>query len=134
MLIRDGDVLLLQRSDDDEIGPGRWQCPAGMQEPCESIGTTLTREVSEETGLTVTRRQVLGTTVTAFHWDGTSFELEQHDFLITTEHTDVVLSSEHQAMAWVELGVACERDDLSPPVRTALDRAASALEADGEAV
>ncbi len=49
-----GEILLLQRHD------GEWDLPGGHMEPGESLEETATRELFEETGLTVDTLELLG--------------------------------------------------------------------------
>ena len=56
IIIQDGKLLLLKQDTDN----GRsWSLPGGKQEPHESVGEALVREVKEETGLDVTPDRLL---------------------------------------------------------------------------
>ena len=132
VIVRDGRVLLIQRSDAEELGPGQWQCPAGTQEAGETIEETLAREVREETGFVVTDRRPLGETATVLPRDGARHEWTQHDFLVAALGDAVTLSHEHQAFEWSPLDEAAGRVDLSPQVRVALERAIEAIRAGGD--
>lgn len=62
---KDGDILLLRRSDDKKSNPGGWELPGGKMEQADlrgmagitrrALDTTLRREVFEETGLVARR-------------------------------------------------------------------------------
>lgn len=53
-VVRDnGDILLIQRSEDSEYHPGAWECPGGKVDSYEDLTSALEREVLEETGLAV---------------------------------------------------------------------------------
>jgi 8-oxo-dGTP pyrophosphatase MutT (NUDIX family) len=54
-VLRDGKVLLTQRSDN-----GNWSMPGGGQDPGESLSMTAVRETIEETGITVRPIDVVG--------------------------------------------------------------------------
>jgi len=51
ILIRDGKILLEKRK--NEPDKGKWSVPGGLVELGESLEQAVTREVKEETGLTV---------------------------------------------------------------------------------
>ena len=46
-------LLLVRKSSGDPHNPGRWEVPGGRMEFGEDVDEHLTREVEEETGLTV---------------------------------------------------------------------------------
>jgi 8-oxo-dGTP diphosphatase len=97
---REGKVLLLKRSPDDEINPGKWDLPGGKPDPGETFDRALRREVSEETGMHVALTHVAG-----------AGELELPDrriaYLILAcdaDSEDVGLSSEHDEYGWFAPG------------------------------
>jgi len=109
--IRDGQgrILLLKRSDDDTINPGKWDLPGGKIDEGETFDQALVREVSEEAGLAVTLCHVAG-----------AGELEMPDkriayliFLCDAESHDVVISPEHSAYCWID-PVKAAGFDLAP--------------------
>ena len=51
----EGRIVLLRRSDN-----GRWALPGGVMDIGESIAQTIAREVSEETGLDVEPKRIVG--------------------------------------------------------------------------
>ncbi|MGW9497461.1 NUDIX hydrolase [Streptomyces prasinus] len=59
VVVRDGDVLLVCRRDDDAAGI-RWQFPAGVIKPGGRAETTTVRETLDETGVHCAVRQHLG--------------------------------------------------------------------------
>ncbi len=101
-LIRNGEgkVLLLKRSLDDEINPGKWDLPGGKPDPGETFERALRREVYEETGMHVALAHVAG-----------AGESELPDkriaYLILACDADtggVRLSPEHSEYAWLAPG------------------------------
>jgi mutator protein MutT len=56
---RDGAYLLLRRNEEPYLG--EWDLPGGFVEMGESPGEAVVREVLEETGLTVTPTEMIGT-------------------------------------------------------------------------
>ena len=102
-----GRCLLIRRSMSSKGSPGKWDLPGGKIDPGEAFETALAREVSEETGLTITIRRVLGAT-----------ESEAPDkkvvYLVmgaTVSPGKVKLSSEHDAHVWASVS-EIEKGDL----------------------
>lgn len=93
-----GRVLLLHRPADDYLG-GLWELPSGGVEDGESLIEALRREVTEETGLTVTGvDRYLG------HFDylsGSGRKTRQFNFTVSATWTDVSLT-EHDAYEWAD--------------------------------
>lgn len=52
-ILREGKVLLVRKTPDAPVHPGKWEVPGGRLEPGEDLTAHLCREVREETGLTV---------------------------------------------------------------------------------
>ena len=91
---RDGVYLLLRRNEEPYLG--EWDLPGGFVEMGESPSDAVVREVLEETGLTVTPMEVIGTFTSEYgdtgkhtidiaylcRLDGGDFELDR------TEKTD----------------------------------------------
>ncbi len=53
IVIRDGEVLIARRPDDDRHLAGYWEFPGGKVEPGETIETALHRELAEELAIQV---------------------------------------------------------------------------------
>jgi len=103
-LIRDGvgRVLLLKRAVDDPINPGKWDLPGGALDPGETFDRALRREAREETGMLVTLRHVAG----AGELDLPTKRIAYLVMACDADRTEVSLSPEHEAYAWVEPGEA----------------------------
>lgn len=52
-IIQDRHLLLIRKSPDAPVWPGKWEVPGGRMEPGETPETHLNREVFEEVGITV---------------------------------------------------------------------------------
>lgn len=59
VIVSEAKMLIVKRSAEDEIGAGTWEFPGGKIEFEEAIEAALIREVSEETGLSVTVDRLL---------------------------------------------------------------------------
>jgi 8-oxo-dGTP diphosphatase len=95
----EGRCLLLRRSAANAHFVGCWEWPGGKLDPGEDFVVGLQREVREEAGFEVELTQLAG---------ATQFEMPQcHVILLCLEArphgTEVRLSEEHDAFAWVAL-------------------------------
>ena len=103
-IVRSGKVLILQRGKEEESYPNIWELPSGRKEPLESSEAALLREIKEESGLDV--RIICPFSVF-------NYQIEKEDEIcdstqisfivvpIVDGEAHVVLSSEHQAFAWI---------------------------------
>lgn len=94
------DVLIVQRADDEDTYPGKWQTPGGKVDLGEAPDDALAREYYEETGLRVEAQNPLSV---RHYWTP-----QRHNILIAYEVTlaegsyeEVELNEEHQDYAWV---------------------------------
>jgi len=97
----DNQVLVVRRSKQDEFLPGAWEFPGGGTEYGETPQEGLIREIDEECHLTVT----VGKPITTGTYYMNTIQRVEIVFACFTEKHDpkVVLSSEHDAFAWVSL-------------------------------
>jgi 8-oxo-dGTP diphosphatase len=93
-----GRCLLLKRSMSSKGNPGKWEPPGGKVDAGEDIEHGLLREVSEETGLTISLRRVLGAA------ESESPEKRVAYLILEgyVESGQVRLSSEHDDFLWVD--------------------------------
>ena len=96
--------MLLRRSASDALRPGAWDFPGGGIEPGEGIADGLSREVREETGLSVAAAKLtLVYAATAVR--------EQADESITrllfvahlSADAPIILSFEHDSFKWADI-------------------------------
>jgi 8-oxo-dGTP diphosphatase len=131
VVVREGLVLLVQRSADEEIAPNVWQCPGGTLEDGETPERTLRRELAEETGLAVSRAVLVASRRRVLESDRGPQLWEQHEYLVEVGPGEVRLSAEHQASAWVPIDEAEAFDGLSPFARRAIGLARRTLDGTG---
>ncbi|WP_421378919.1 NUDIX hydrolase [Bacillus salacetis] len=98
LVLKNGQVLIVQRSMDDEVGGGTWECPGGKIDFGEDLETALMREIKEETGLNVTVEKLLY--AVSFNTDP-SRQVVLLTYLCESKSTNVVLSDEHSSYRWV---------------------------------
>jgi len=100
---KEGKVLILQRSKDEDIFPGIWELPSGKREFFEDSQSSLTREIKEEAGLSKIK------IIMPFYVFEYKVEKQEEirdttqiNFLVKLlEDEEVKLSKEHQNFAWI---------------------------------
>ncbi len=98
VIINEGRVLIVKRSEDDEVGGGTWECVGGKIDFGEGLEDALVREIKEEVGLDVNVKQILY--ATTFKTNPTR-QVVILTYLCTSSNHEVVLSSEHSDYRWV---------------------------------
>lgn len=108
ILIKDGKILLLQRSQDVSTYKGRWGGITGFIEPGESPIQTAMKEINEETKISmenIVLKQRLETISFVDLYNGQKYEWVVHPFvfLLITE-VKIQLDWEHVGYQWIEPG------------------------------
>lgn len=97
VIVYEGKVLIVQRSKDDDIGGGTWECVGGKIEFGEDLETALLREIKEEVGLSVTIEKILY--ATTFKTDPTR-QVVILTYLCSSNSNEATLSKEHSNYKW----------------------------------
>ncbi|WP_108669108.1 NUDIX hydrolase [Peribacillus acanthi] len=109
VIITSGKVLILKRSEEEEISPGTWELPGGKMDFGEQLESALVREIREETSLYVTVEKLLY--VSTFTTNPCR-QVVIISYLCRSKHKDVVLSFEHCDYKWASKS---ELSELLPP-------------------
>lgn len=105
-ILKDNDELLVvKRSEDDELYPGAWEFPGGHLEEGETLKEGLKRELFEEIGLDIDFNPII-----THYFDEIkekNNEITHNielDFIIEVDKTKIIvnLSSEHTNYKWVK--------------------------------
>lgn len=107
--VRDGRVLLLQRSQHERFLPGVWGIPAGKACHGEPLEDAVLRELEEEAGLKGTLGTFAGSTWFLSRKDGRPLQNVQVNFLVNCDHGTVRLDRSSAAHRWID---ATELADL----------------------
>jgi len=100
VIVREGKVLMLLRSDACRNNRGLWTIPGGMVELSEGLEDAVRREVREETGLRVTHAGFLCVSDRVFddeHWVSILYRCETEGEPSNTE------PEKHRQIAWQDL-------------------------------
>lgn len=98
----DGNILILQRNDNEEIYPGLWELPSGKKEAFETSEQCLIREIKEETGLEIEILEPISVFDYQSEKEASIKFSTQINFLVRqTDQSEVELSEEHQNSAWI---------------------------------
>jgi 8-oxo-dGTP pyrophosphatase MutT (NUDIX family) len=102
VLSPDGQVLMLQRSQDDKRRSGTWDFPGGGVERNESFEKGAVRELYEETGIRANTNQLKLLYAETEFYKPQRVNITRMLFLLQLkrEH-DITLSFEHESSKWV---------------------------------
>lgn len=106
----EGKLLIIQRNKDEDIYPEMWELPSGKREFLESSTNALVREAKEEVGLDIKVAQPFSVFEYQIEKPDQLRDSTQINFIVTTDSTDVKLSGEHQAFAWISENEVGEYD------------------------
>lgn len=100
VIIRDkeGRCLLLKRSMNSKGNPGKWDLPGGKVDIGENLEQGLSREVKEETGVTISLKNVIGAAESETPTKRVAYLI----FEGRLESGQVRLSEEHDDFTWVD--------------------------------
>ena len=102
---KEGKLLILQRVADEEVYPNIWELPGGSKELLENCQTTLIRELKEEAGIGVLPVEVFSSFNYIVQKPDLIRDTTQIGFIAKlVSDNEVVISSEHQAYAWISEG------------------------------
>jgi 8-oxo-dGTP pyrophosphatase MutT (NUDIX family) len=124
-ILREGRILLLQRSPDRAFLPGLWDIPGGHVKEGETLEAALRREVVEETGFAVNVANLFSVwTYDPPGGDARKVHNVEVDFHcpIRSRRSPRIDPSEHARFAWVDLGAIRRfptHPALSAVIRTA---------------
>jgi 8-oxo-dGTP diphosphatase len=116
MIVRNGTVLMLLRSDACRNNRGLWTIPGGEVETFERLEDAVKREVKEETGLTVTSLEFMTVSDRTFdceHWVSILYGCDTEGEPLNTE------PDKHLKIAWHDLNFLPEY--ITAPSRDAID-------------
>ncbi len=100
LIVREGEVLLIQRRKNDAHKPGEWDIPGGRLEVGEDPMKGLKREISEEVGLTI--EPILPVDVHHFTRDDGQV-ITMIIFLCKAVTHEITLSPEREQFEWKSL-------------------------------
>lgn len=115
-----GKFLLLTRSDTHPTLAGFYDLPGGTIEPGEEPGRAVTREVLEETGLSIASYDVMYATTMLI--GDTSYPTLLYRATLEASNPAITLSWEHSAYEWADLEkLQLVEPQLAPTYRQALE-------------
>lgn len=97
-----GEMLILERSKINQSFQGCWQLPEGKVEFGEEIEKALTREIQEETGLSVRSTKLLFATTCVMDVQDKSYHVVRLVYEVKWEG-HIILSTDHSTFRWISL-------------------------------
>lgn len=114
LVVQDGKVLLVKRSDDLPDFPGWYILPGGKQEKHEMPPETAVRETFEETGITVINPQLR---VIATHYHEYKAKVYLISIFTATQFEGSLKESKEGIPEWLPMDEALQHPKLYPDLR-----------------
>jgi 8-oxo-dGTP diphosphatase len=118
---RDGQVLILRRSETDPFLPGIEELPSGGVEDGEDVLTALARELAEEIGWDRPLRTDTGFVSSFDYTSGSGRRTRQYTFAVPYAGHEIRLSAEHTGYRWMGADGLATSDLTTETARTIRD-------------
>lgn len=103
VVMHNGDVLLLRRSNEVRTYRGKWACVSGYLEGGDEPQERAVTEIEEETGLTAGEVTLKKTAApVAFTDEDAGASWRVHPFLFTAARRGISIDWEHQEHRWID--------------------------------
>ncbi len=103
LIVHEGKVLVLREAKYDEgTNMGKWDVPGGRIQPDEPFLEGLTREVLEESGLSIVPEEVLGVFETFPTILGEACHIVRVYYQVRSQTNVVTLSGDHDQYEWID--------------------------------
>jgi ADP-ribose pyrophosphatase YjhB (NUDIX family) len=109
-----GEVLLLREAStySDGTNIGKYDIPGGRIEIKESLEEALSREVLEETGLTIRHGELFDAHDTFNEKGGETWHIVRLFYKVSCNKEEVVISSDHDEYTWIPVKEAIKKNGL----------------------
>lgn len=125
LVIRDGKVSLLKRSEHSKNFPNFWIPPGGHVDEGEDYLSAVIREVKEETGIKIDAGEAkLKAVVIGNHLDRQEVYIVLY-FLVHLRKNQKISHSEEGVCSWLPIDGVLKMDNVFPPSRYYLDHVIS---------
>ena len=113
VIYREGNVLIVRRSETDDKRPLQWDLPGGIGDDDEEFNLACSREIKEETGIEIGPDQLRLAYAQTEYFPQNDNNVTWLIFVAESKETDVKLSYEHDMFEWVSLDEAISRIDYA---------------------
>ena len=108
LVINDGKILILRRSDTDDRRPLQWDLPGGRLDGGETLEQGIVREITEECGLQVTGVSLVFSKTEYREWPDGKNNVVFMFYKTNATSTNITLSYEHDQSQWVTIKEAID--------------------------
>lgn len=122
IIIQNGKVLLLKRSQNETTYPGIWELPSGKRKFMESSHDALIREVKEETGLDIQVEKISEIFEYLVEKQDETIDTTQINFIASSisSNQKIMLSEEHERASWFNKNQLEDLPELTEKVKCIL--------------